>query len=84
MTDIQYKNLQKILPNVSHETFEKLVSYEEILNKWQKKINLVSNNTLKDAWNRHFVDSIQMYKHLPQNTRKLADFGSGAGFPGLV
>lgn len=84
MTDIRYKKLQKILPDVSHETFQKLVSYEETLKKWQKKINLVSNNTIDTTWERHFVDSIQMYNLIPQGTTNLADFGSGAGFPGLV
>ena len=84
MTDIKLQKLQKIIPNVSHETYKKLLSYEEILKKWQKKINLVSNNTLSDAWDRHFIDSIQVYSLLPKENSKLVDFGSGAGFPGLV
>ena len=29
--------------NVSHETLEKLVIYFDLLNVWQKKMNLVSN-----------------------------------------
>ena len=47
--------------NVSCETLEKLVVYFELLSFWQKKMNLVSNNSLKDAEIRHFLDSAQLY-----------------------
>ena len=35
--------------NVSHETLEKLVIYFDLLNVWQKKMNLVSKNSLENA-----------------------------------
>ena len=47
--------------NVSHETLEKLVIYFDLLNFWQKKMNLVSNNSLENAEIRHFLDSAQLY-----------------------
>ena len=47
--------------NVSHETLEKLVIYFELLSFWQKKMNLVSNNSLENAETRHFLDSAQLY-----------------------
>ena len=50
--------------NVSHETLEKLVIYFELLCLWQKKMNLVSNNSLQDAEIRHFLDSAQLYRFL--------------------
>ena len=70
--------------NVSRETFEQLKAYEASLYEWQKKFNLVSNSSLLDCWNRHFLDSAQLIKYIPQNARTLFDFGSGAGFPGMV
>lgn len=69
---------------VSRETIDKLVLYQELLLKWQKKINLVSPNTIENAWERHFVDSIQVFSLLPTNAQHIVDLGSGAGFPGLV
>lgn len=63
---------------------EKLKSYLALLEKWQPKINLISNKTLDDAWDRHFLDSQQIAGYLPENTKNLFDLGSGAGFPGLV
>ena len=70
--------------NVSRETFLKLKTYETSLIEWQKKFNLVSKNSLPDAWNRHFLDSAQLIKYVPKNAKTLYDFGSGAGFPGMV
>jgi len=63
---------------------QKLDIYQELLHKWQKRINLVSNNTLSDSWERHFEDSLQVIEYIPENTQNLIDIGSGAGFPGLV
>lgn len=69
---------------VSHETANKLKMYASLLEKWQQKINLVSPSTIPDLWLRHFLDSAQLIKHLPKEKTKIMDFGSGAGFPGLV
>lgn len=73
--------------NVSRETFDKLVLYVELLKKWQKKINLVSPKTIAEVWTRHIGDSAQLYPFMAQDIPShtvIADFGSGAGFPGLV
>lgn len=70
--------------NVSRETFERLKTYEASLREWQKKFNLVSNASLDDAWNRHFLDSAQLFKYIPNSAKNVVDFGSGAGFPGMV
>lgn len=63
---------------------DKLKTYLALLKKWQAKINLVSKNTLEDAWERHFEDSIQIEPLIPDSAKTLFDLGSGAGFPGLV
>ncbi len=57
--------------------------YEELLRRWQAKINLVAPNTLDEIWLRHFADSAQVLAAAPQ-AKVWADLGSGAGFPGLV
>lgn len=63
---------------------EKLGVYQALLVKWQKAINLVSPTTIEDAPERHFFDSAQMFRYIPDVDIRLADMGSGAGFPGLV
>lgn len=70
--------------DVSRETLLKLRAYEASLQEWQNKFNLVSKASLDDAWNRHFIDSMQLFKYIPQSAQSLYDFGSGAGFPGMV
>ncbi len=72
------------LENVSRETLAKLEIYLALLGKWQKAVNLVGPNTMADAWHRHFMDSAQIANYIPQDAQTLLDFGSGAGFPGIV
>ncbi|MCK5555653.1 MAG: 16S rRNA (guanine(527)-N(7))-methyltransferase RsmG, partial [Alphaproteobacteria bacterium] len=70
--------------DVSRETREKFNQYADILLKWQKVINLVGKGTLEDMASRHFLDSVQLIKYIPNKRVRLVDMGSGAGFPGLV
>ena len=72
------------LLKVSRETIDKFQLYLTLLEKWQRRINLVSNSTLANAWQRHILDSGQLAGYYPPQTRKILDVGSGAGFPGLV
>ena len=69
---------------VSRETYEKLCVFQKILIKWQNSINLISKNTLENIWERHFLDSAQLYEFVRGVEGNIIDFGSGAGFPGMV
>ena len=68
--------------NVSRGTLDRLCLYQNLLEKWQKSINIVSRGTIKDFWNRHVLDSLQIAKYI--NGEKVLDVGSGGGFPGMV
>jgi 16S rRNA (guanine527-N7)-methyltransferase len=78
-------NFEKALDrcNVSRETMPALESIVSDALKWQSKTNLVSNTTLPDFWNRHILDSLQLWPLLPDTDFKLYDLGSGGGFPCL-
>jgi 16S rRNA (guanine527-N7)-methyltransferase len=69
---------------VSRETLDRLATYEALLRRWQKAINLVAPSTLDEVWHRHFADSAQLWLYRPAAARTWLDLGSGAGFPGLV
>ncbi len=71
------------LRNVSRETIEGLREFEQLAQKWTKKINLVSAKDASQIWERHIVDSVQVYDLAPSMGDWL-DIGSGGGFPGLV
>ncbi len=66
------------------ETLARLDAYAALLVRWQKRINLISSKTLEALWVRHFLDSAQLFRHIPTSAKTLADIGSGGGFPGLV
>lgn len=70
--------------DVSRETLEKLHALEGLVRKWTTKINLVAPSTLPDLWERHIVDSAQLFPLAATGWKTWVDLGSGAGFPGLV
>ncbi|MDE4192134.1 16S rRNA (guanine(527)-N(7))-methyltransferase RsmG [Phaeobacter gallaeciensis] len=69
--------------NVSRETLDRLKIFEQVLLKWNPKINLVSRNSLDDLWTRHIIDSVQVFRCVfPPN--HWVDIGSGGGLPGVI
>lgn len=69
---------------VSRETMDRLRAYADLLVRWQTRINLVGPDTIPKLWQRHFLDSAQVFPILPQPIHRLVDMGCGAGFPGMV
>ncbi|AKI02910.1 16S rRNA (guanine(527)-N(7))-methyltransferase RsmG [Hoeflea sp. IMCC20628] len=68
---------------VSRETWDRLQDYADLVRKWQGSFNLISPHTLPVLWQRHVLDSLQLYRLQPKPLTWV-DMGSGAGFPGLV
>ena len=71
------------LSNVSRETLDRLTCYENLLQRWNRSINLVSARSLADFQTRHLADSLQLLALAPPTSVHWADLGSGAGFPAL-
>ncbi|WP_372886573.1 16S rRNA (guanine(527)-N(7))-methyltransferase RsmG [Shimia sp.] len=71
-------------PDVSRETMERLETLAALLTKWNPRINLVSKSTLADLWQRHILDSTQVFDLAGGSVDHWLDIGSGGGFPGLV
>ena len=70
--------------NVTRETIERLKQYESLICKWNPTINLVGRASLPHIWQRHILDSAQIWPLRPHSARCWLDLGSGGGFPGLV
>ncbi len=81
--DKYFDSLKQIYPSVSRETADDLIGFETLFKKWSKAINLASPNTLETLWERHILDSVQLFKLAPQ-AKQWLDLGSGGGFPGVV
>ena len=81
-------NVIKILKNeleFSDLSINKLKIFHDCLLEHNKKYNLISKSTEKSIWFRHILDSAQLLRFLDSKIAiKIADFGSGAGFPGLI
>tara|TARA_Y100000817_G_scaffold314688_1_gene314590 strand:- start:423 stop:1040 length:618 start_codon:yes stop_codon:yes gene_type:complete len=80
-------NTVKILKNIgySHSSIVKLEKFYDFLIKFNENYNLISKNTINNAWYRHILDSAQLVKLFNfKNNLKISDFGTGAGFPGLI
>jgi 16S rRNA (guanine527-N7)-methyltransferase len=78
-----WASLQETAGPVSRETFERLVEFETVFQKWNRRINLAAQSTQDDVWRRHILDSAQLARIKP-DAKRWVDLGSGGGFPGLV
>jgi 16S rRNA (guanine527-N7)-methyltransferase len=57
--------------------------YIRILLHWNEKINLTAIRDPLEILNRHFCESMYAAVAVPVENGRLADVGSGAGFPGI-
>ena len=65
-------------------SIKKLYTFTNLLLNANKKYNLIGKSTENFIWTRHILDSAQLINYLDDNTKKIADFGTGAGFPGII
>ena len=70
--------------SVSPGVIRDFSTYQDILLKWNKKINLISRKDEARIVTRHFLQSLGLVKMVsfPRKAR-IMDLGSGAGFPGI-
>jgi len=57
--------------------------YMEILLTWNEKVNLTAIRDPLEILYRHFCESMYAAEAIPLKNGRLADVGSGGGFPGL-
>ncbi len=70
--------------DVSRETIQNLEAFASLVEKWTLKINLIAKGSVADLWDRHVIDSVQLYRFAPKAYEKWVDLGSGGGFPGII
>jgi 16S rRNA (guanine527-N7)-methyltransferase len=69
---------------VSRETIQALRELEALVRHWTPAINLISKSSVPVIWDRHIIDSAQLFAFCPTGAQRWMDIGSGGGFPGLV
>ena len=69
---------------LSSVTFEKLTQFLDLLVEWNQRINLTGLRS-RDEMERLLIgESIMAVRVFPMSGKRVLDFGSGAGVPGLV
>ena len=63
--------------------FPELEAHYQLLKKWNRVLNLTSVDDYDEAVERHYGESLFLGRHLPDGVLRIADIGSGAGFPGI-
>jgi 16S rRNA (guanine527-N7)-methyltransferase len=63
---------------------EYISKFREMLLAENQKHNLVSRRTLEEDFDKHISDSQEILKYTSLDNCRIADMGSGAGFPGLI
>ena len=66
------------------KAYEQLAAYLKLLERWNTRLNLTSLRSSEQILKRHLVECAFMAQNLPSDVLSLMDYGSGAGFPGLV
>jgi 16S rRNA (guanine527-N7)-methyltransferase len=61
-----------------------LEAFATLLEKWTKSINLIAPKTIPYIWDRHILDSAQMFELAPKGWTGWTDLGSGGGLPGVI
>ena len=76
---------KKLGIDINEEILSKLDLYKELLIEWNNKFNLTSIIEERDIYLKHYYDSLCLVKATDLNKElSLCDFGTGAGFPGMV
>lgn len=67
----------------SDDKIDKFILYLHELKKWNRAYNLTSLKDDREIIIKHFIDSLFYLCFIPQKPARIADVGSGAGFPGV-
>lgn len=61
-----------------------LRKYQELLRKWNQRVNLVGPAVTGELDEVHLPDAVAVARNLPAGTRRLVDVGSGGGLPSAM
>jgi 16S rRNA (guanine(527)-N(7))-methyltransferase RsmG len=69
--------------DLTAEQLKKLEDHYELLLRWNKRINLTRITAMEDVIRFHYCESLYLAERLSAGPLRIADVGSGAGFPGI-
>lgn len=82
--DLLLNEAKKIGVDLGDYGADRFDTYAERLVKWNAHVNLTAITEPEDIVIKHFIDSLYIMKYVAfKPNERLADVGTGAGFPGL-
>ena len=81
--DLFKKGLNELGLACSESQIQSFMIYLSELKKWNKAYNITALKTDEEIIIKHFLDSLLYLKAMPEASIKLADIGTGGGFPGI-
>lgn len=70
--------------NLTESQIKNLEDFVILLLQENQKFNFIGKSTIDEIWNRHILDSAQLIRFIENKNARFADFGTGAGFPGII
>ena len=86
MTSELREEIERVLDGrcrLSEAQWSRIESHHALLLKWNRKLNLTRIRDVREAAELHYGESLLAGLELPQGAQRIADLGSGGGFPGI-
>lgn len=80
--DLLIEGLQRMVLKLSDQMIDQLMTYLNLVEKWNRVYNLTAIRERDEMIKLHFLDSLSILNHV--HVKNILDVGSGAGFPGIV
>jgi 16S rRNA (guanine527-N7)-methyltransferase len=80
--DLLVEGLHRMSLNLSDQMIDQLITYLNLIKKWNRVYNLTAIREHDEMIKLHFLDSLSILNHIEME--HVLDVGSGAGFPGIV
>ena len=81
--DLIRRSLGRFQVSVNDRQVALIQQYMKILAQWNERLNLTAIRDPLEILYRHFCESMFAAAAIPINSGRLADIGTGAGFPGI-
>ena len=84
--ELMRQSLKEFSIHLSERQEEQFYQYYQLLQEWNKVMNLTAITEMEQVVAKHFVDSLALVKVISKeeiNEGEIIDLGTGAGFPGV-
>ncbi len=81
--DLLCRGIEVLDLDISADSLRAIEIHLSLVQKWRSKMNLISIASERDLITHHALDSLALLPLIEESQRVL-DFGTGAGFPGML